>query len=322
MITSCATHQYVEVYNGFSRQGIHSRGLALNDSILYISGAKGQVTLFNIHSDKVIDSFSVPADDIRGITYLNDQSLLLMNSGNDGIIYKYSLANKVADARLVDPGAFFDAIGVNEFGHGFLMGDPVAGHFKLYKTFDFGLNWEPVDTSSLPSPLVSEAGFAASNSGISQFGDMVSFVTGASKKSRLIRSTNNGSDWTAINTPMKSGDSFGIYSSVFWSETEGVIAGGSYVEKTYADSIAFITNNGGKTWDNISQGLPGYISCIQSSQRGKLLVATGRLGAYFSTNKGKAWQKLTDQPFYTALINNDQIILSGQNGTLAIFQVD
>lgn len=320
VVTACSGIQYIEVYNGYASQGVHSRGLAINDSILYISGAKGKITIFNVNSKKVTDSFSVPWDDIRGVNYLNDESLLLMNSGDDGIIYKYNLKNKVADARLFDPGAFFDALIINKFGHGFVMGDPMHGQFKMYRTLDFGQNWEAIDSNFLPTPSPSEAGFAASNTGIVQFGDMVSFVTGASSKARLIKSMNNGSDWIAIDTPMKSGGSFGIYSTSFWSETEGVIAGGSYVEKGYVDSIAFMTNNGGETWSNISLGLPGYVSCIQSSKNVKLLVATGRLGVYYSINKGKTWQALTNQPFYTVIIKGSQIILSGQNGTLAIYQ--
>ncbi|MFK8037853.1 MAG: WD40/YVTN/BNR-like repeat-containing protein [Crocinitomicaceae bacterium] len=318
---SCAPPQYIEAYNGHSSEGFHSRGLAINDSILYVSGAKGRVTVFNINSKVVIDSFSVPANDLRGIKYLNDNSLLLMNSGDDGIVYKYSFDKKVADAKLFVPGAFFDAISINQFGHGFVMGDPMKGRFTLYRTLDYGNSWEALDSNDLPMPLKNEAGFAASNSGISQNNETIGFVTGASDTSRFIRSMNGGSDWIAINTPMKSGKSFGIYSSSFWNEAEGVIAGGSYVEKEYSDSVVFITADGGKTWANISLGLPGYISCIQSIYNGKLLVATGRLGAYYSINKGKKWLKLTKQPFYTALIQGDQIILSGQNGTLSVFHI-
>lgn len=319
VISACHPAIFSELYNGYSTKGVHARGMAINDSTLYISGAKGKVTIFNLNALTVVDTFSVPASDLRGIQAISDQKLLLMNSGNDGILYQYHLESNRYDTVLYQPGAFFDAMAVNKSGIGYLMGDPIENQFVFYRTEDFGSTWQ-LDTS-LPIPIEKEAGFAASNTGLGQINGHVYFGTGASDTARLLKFSNAEKKWTVINTPMQSGGSFGIYSINFWSANNGIIAGGSYVEKAKNDSVLFITENGGKTWKNRSSGLPGYISCITSNENASLLVVTGRLGAYYSLNKGKDWQMLTVQPFYTAKITGTLICLSGQNGTLAIFQV-
>ena len=315
---ACKTIRFTETFNGFSTEGFHSRGLDVNDSLVIVTGAKGKVSLFNIHQLSTVDTFSVPASDLRGVQFVKNNQLLLMNSGNDGLVYQYHLQSKAYDTVLFQAGAFFDAISINSDGLGYVMGDPINNEFVLYKTEDFGSTWKKLN--SLPKPLVLEAGFAASNTGLAQIDNIVMFATGASDSARIILSRNRGEDWSTITTPMKSGGSFGIYTMVFWNVKAGVIAGGSYVEKTANDSILFVTRNGGNKWVDRSKGLPGYISCVTSNENGSIIVATGRLGAYYSTNKGKRWQILTSQPFYSATIAGKRICLSGQNGSFAVFQ--
>ncbi|MFK8045444.1 MAG: WD40/YVTN/BNR-like repeat-containing protein [Crocinitomicaceae bacterium] len=317
LIYACGAVKFNQVYEGYGAEGFHARGMTSHDSLLSISGAKGKVTIFNLNSLSVVDTFTIKASDFRGVQFVQASTLLLMNSGDRGLIYQYNLATKQLNAVLSQDSAFYDAIAINKSGVGFMMGDPIDNQFTLYKTIDFGKNWEMLD--NLPSPLKGEAGFAASNTGIAYYGSTVYFATGASDTARLIKSENDGETWTAINTPMRSGGSHGIYSIAFWSAKNGMIAGGSYVDKLENDSICFITNNGGKTWTNRSLGLPGYTSCVTASQNGKLIVATGRLGVMYSTDKGKTWQALTKQPFYAAKIVGDKICLSGQRGTLSIY---
>lgn len=317
LFSACQTVSFKEVYNGHSSEGYHARGIAVNDSTAYLSGAKGKVTIFNLTTYAVVDSFSLPASDFRGVQFTTPNHLILMNAGNDGIVYRYHIATGRADTVLYQEGAFYDAIAINRNGKGYLMGDPFNGQFLVYYTKDFGQTWER--ELDLPQPLKGEAGFAASNTGISLVDNTVYFATGAADTARLFTKTLGKKDWHTIPTPMPSRESYGIYSCYFLSEKEGFIAGGSYVDKEDKDSVVFYTKNSGETWENRSTGLPGYISCITSDVNGEIIVATGRLGAYFSTNKGKTWQVLTKQPFYTAVILGDKIVLSGKEGTMAIF---
>ena len=151
--------------------------------------------------------------------------------------------------------------------------------------------------------------------------DSVAYLaTGASDTARVYKSTDKGNHWKAINTPMRSGESYGIYSLNFWSANQGIIAGGSYKDTTYNEKIAFITTDGGNTWTNISKGLPGYISCVASSQNGELIVATGRSGSYYTLDQGKSWQLFGKEAFYTVKIYGNLMAFSGKNGILKVYE--
>ncbi len=319
-LSGCQSSHFSEVFNGHSAKGFHSRGIDVNGQVLCTSGAKGKVSLFDLKSHTLIDTFSLPANDFRAVQYCNDHTLLLMNSGDTGLIYKYNINSRLADTVLFVEGAFFDALKIDSLGRGVIMGDPIGSDFMVYLTKDFGETWQKVNSNLLPKALMNEAGFAASNTGISIVNDIIYFATGASDVSRLIRSSDFGKTWTAIPIPIKSGGSYGIYSTSFKTDLLGLVAGGSYKDKTFNDSIVYLTIDGGQSWGNISKGLPGYMSCIQMDKHSNLIVATGRMGAYYTQNNGKKWFQLTSQPFYSALIYGHQIILSGQDGTLSIFE--
>lgn len=318
-LSSCSPVEITPIYNGYAYKGSHSRGLCVSDSIVYTSGSDGKIGVFNVHQFSLIDSFSVPAEDLRAVQLGRTGKLIVMNSGSNGIVYKIDMVSKKFDTVLFEAGAFFDALKISNTGSGVLFGDPSQGQFVLQVSEDYGESWKVLENR--PSPLKNEAGFAASNTNISQFENVIYIGTGAAGTARLLKSVNDGESWDTFSTPIRSGQSFGIYSIQFWSKKEGFIAGGSYVEQNYNDSIVFLTQDGGETWKNRSDGLPGYMSCITSSKNGKLIVVTGRLGVYYSTNKGKKWQQITAQPFYTAVVYNKKIYLSGKDGTFAIYQV-
>jgi photosystem II stability/assembly factor-like uncharacterized protein len=204
---------------------------------------------------------------------------------------------------------------------GIAYGDPVNGQFYLIKTTDTGRNWEILKPKEIPPALENEAGFAASGTGIQTMGDStVYFATGVGSVARLFCSDNQGETWVAKETPMRSGDSYGIYSIHFWSEQEGVIIGGSYVDSTYNEGICQYTSDGGDSWTDRSTGLAGYCSCVAGTKKGELLVATGRMGTFYSLNKGKSWEILTKTAYYTCTITETNIVLSGKNGILEFIE--
>jgi photosystem II stability/assembly factor-like uncharacterized protein len=119
---------------------------------------------------------------------------------------------------------------------------------------------------------------------------------------------------------MRAGESFGIYSLYFWNKNEGVIIGGSYLDSLYNKDICQYTTDGGKTWKNRSKGLPGYCSIVTGKTDGSLLVASGRSGTFYSANKGKTWELLTEEAYYTAKIIDEIVVLAGAKGKMEIFQ--
>ena len=182
-----------------------------------------------------------------------------------------------------------------------------------------GDDWKTMSPNTMPAALENEAGYAASGTSIQTIGDStVYFGTGMGAKARLFCSYDRGANWIVKDTPMKAGDSYGIYSMFFWSENEGMICGGSYKDSTYKKGICQYTADGGDTWQEKSRGLDGYISCVQGTANGEFIVATGRMGTFYTTNKGQSWDVLIDRPFYSCFVNDKIIVLTGRNGATEI----
>lgn len=315
---SCQNFSSKLLYEGYGQVGEHTRGIGIGNKEIIMSSRNGYLTYFHLDSLKIINQLKIKgAEDLRGVILTKENNTIAINSGKQGLIYL--ITNHKIDTVFEQNNLFLDAIDINSEGVGFAFGDPIDSCFSLFKTLNFGKTWLKVECDKLPKPLKNEAGFAASNSGLQIINNTIYIATGSSDTARLIKSMDIGKSWEAINTPIKSGGAFGIYSLSFWNKNSGVVAGGSYLDSTYNESIASLTRNGGETWRNISKGLPGYISCITSSPNGSLLIATGRLGVYYSLNKGKVWHCFSPKPFYTVKVTKSKIILVGKNGVLSVY---
>lgn len=310
-------HQFI----GQSANGAHARGIAMNNMFVVLAGQHGNLgihlidtTLEAMHIQDSVTSI----EDFRDV-FLDDRgNCLLMNSGENGIIYGIA-GGRHRDVLYDTAGVFFDGMDFWNKDAGIVFGDPINKKFFLAITTNMSGRWTPLTPTTLPDALENEAGFASSGTSIQTIGDStVYFGTGMGAKARLFCSYDRGQNWVAKNTDMKSGDSYGIYSMFFWSENEGVIVGGSYKDSTYKKDICQYTQDGGDTWQVRSKGLEGYLSCVQGTKDGGLLVATGRMGTFYSTNQGLSWDVLVDRPFYSCFVNDQKIVLVGRNGATEI----
>jgi photosystem II stability/assembly factor-like uncharacterized protein len=260
-------------------------------------------------------------EDLRGVHMQNDGALVLMNSGNKGTIWTVDAIGK-KEISFDSIGVFLDGISFypDDDQNGIAYGDPIGNKFMVFKTKNAGTTWQPIEPASLPPILKNEAGFAGSNTGIQTPETNVILIgTGISDTARILRSFDDGDNWDVINTPIRSGDHYGIYSMYFKSKNEGFIIGGSYKDSAYNEKICYYTMDGGLTWVNKSDGLPGYMSCIYGNKDLSMIVATGRTGTYYSTNKGSTWNVLTETPYYTCLMTSNKIVLSGKYGIFEVF---
>ena len=322
LIIGCNPIKFQTVYDGYSNKGKHSRGLTqAHNAIIAVSGSDGSYALFDLRSNNWIRKDSVAdMEDFRGVHMRTNCSLVLINSGTKGQIW--SVTNSGEQKLNYDSlSVFLDGISFypnNDF-EGVAYGDPIDSTFLVYRTMNGGHTWHQISSKRLPVILPNEAGFAASGTGIqTPERDVIFIGTGVADTARILRSFNGGKSWDVKNTPMKSGDHYGIYSMYFTTKDTGFVIGGSYKDSTYNERICYYTKDSGNTWGNRSEGLPGYMSCIYGSSDLSLIVATGRMGAYYSLNRGKTWSVLTEKAYYSCLITNSAIILSGRNG---IFQV-
>lgn len=319
------TLSYHSFYQGYSVEGAHARALAVTDKHVVVGGKDGYVSinfldssLWNVNKSRQMADI----EDFRDVHFTDLGDCFFMNSGENGIIYRITRFG--SQAKVLDTaGVFLDGLDFWDAESGIVYGDPVGGKFFLAKTTDKGETWQALKPKVLPPALENEGGFAASGSGIQTIGDSaVYFATGLGQTARLFCSYDRGEHWRVKDTPMRSGDSYGIYSMFFWSENEGLIVGGSYVDSTYNEGICQFTNNGGDSWKSRSTGLAGYCSCVHGTPNGDFIVATGRMGTFYTLTKGKVWHKLTDRAFYTCSVSSRYIILSGRDGTLEFFEYE
>jgi photosystem II stability/assembly factor-like uncharacterized protein len=297
----------------------HSRGLTVKNDLIVVSGFKGNIDKISLEKHNKTHFVIDTIEDFRDVHINTDGSLLLVNSGKFGRIVKL-FPNGESEVVFNQDNIFLDGISFYKDSEiGFAYGDPIDSTFVVLKTIDSGKNWTRINPNVLPVTLRKEASFAASGTGMQTPEENVIYIgTGVSEVSRIFRSFDNGLTWDFVTTPMKSGGSFGIYSMHFNSAKEGYIIGGSYIKDKFKKNICFYTKNKGKSWTDLSLGLPGYMSCIHGNEDLSLLVATGRNGTYYSLDKGKHWRFKSLTPYYSCVVTDSKVIFSGKDGTFEI----
>lgn len=324
---SCATSKQTlttkRYYKTIACNGEHARALTIIDGLVITGGKNGYFSVHSLDTNLMPDPFieQIPdMEDFRDV-HVNESGIsYFLNSGTDGKIFVVIRSGQRQEVLNVE-GVFLDGLDFWDYAEGIVFGDPVNDQFYLASTVDMGRTWQMVAKSNLPKSLPNEAAFAASGTAIQTVGDStVYFGTGGADVVRLFCSHDRGQKWVAKETPMKGGDSYGIYSVFFWAENEGVIIGGSYKDSTYNKDICHYTDDSGDTWQSRSKGLLGYCSCVHGTPDGSLLVATGRVGTFYSLDKGKSWKILTKSPYYSCRVSGTHIALLGRDGALEVLE--
>src|ERR1700744_3622114 len=204
-----------------SRQTLHSgedvslRGLSASDDgkILWATGNKGTIlrssdagaTWTNLHIDNTADA------DFRGVRAFGENIAYLFSVGNDNKshIYKTSDAGKTWSTQYSDPrpAFFLDGLACRSEKICFAISDPIDGKFPILYTED-GEHWRELPKTSEPSALPTEGLFAASNSSLILCGSNrndILFATGG-PAARVFHSSDNAKTWSAVTTPILSGN--------------------------------------------------------------------------------------------------------------------
>lgn len=318
LVVSCGSFRTESIYKGESQNGKHARGLEVFGDNVLVSGYEGAYSRFDLTTKTWLLKDSIKGiEDFRDVHIINDSTFIFLNSGVNGDIWRVEGGEK----RLVyhHDNMFLDGLDFDSTGQfGYAYGDPINGQFVFLKTVDYGKSWYKI--LNVPLATNGEAGFAASGTGITCFSEnVVMFVTGSGSNARVFKTKDGCKTWEVVDTPIKSGGSYGIYTSSFIDENVGIVAGGSYKDSTYRRAICFSTDDGGNNWVNISEGLPGYVSCVSVNPNFSLIVATGRNGVYYSIDKGERWHVLTQTPYYSCKVTSQYIVLSGKNGIFEVF---
>jgi photosystem II stability/assembly factor-like uncharacterized protein len=280
------------------------RGIsAVSERVAWASGAKGTV-LRTLDGGETWTKISVPdaeALDFRDIQAFDQNTafILSIGPGEQSRIYKTTNGGRswIRQFTNKDPKAFYDCFAFWDSKHGIAMSDSVNGKFPLLITSD-GSTWTPLAPEQMPAALPSEGAFAASGTCIATYGkNDVWFGTGG-PAARVFHSRDGGKNWTVAETPLIHGvPSQGVFSVLFWSEKDGMVAGGDYQEPGKAERALAVTHDGGKSWVLASRQPGGYRSGVAMARpAGRVpnranpsLVAVGTNGMDFSYDGGASW---------------------------------
>ena len=224
--------------------------------------------------------------------------LLSIGSGDASRIYKTTDGgrNWALQFRNTEPQAFFDCFDFWDATHGIAFSDSYDGTFHLIATED-GETWTRIPRERLPAANAGEGGFASSGTCLVTQGTSTAYVgTGASAGgARILRTTDRGRTWSAIQTPLVKGQSAGITSLSFRSARDGMAVGGDIsAADGFTDNVA-VTHDGGLTWTMAARtpfGGAAYGSSAVPGAPGAAWVAVGPKGVAFTLNDAATWTAL------------------------------
>lgn len=197
---------------------------------------------------------------------------------------------------------------------GIVIGNKFDDYFSILKTTDGGYTWHKV-TENFPPADPDEAISNISSSALVAVGNKFYFVT-QGKFSHIYIYNKNVERQEKYKLPIQHGKNYqGAYSTDFYSEEQGVVAGGNPDDKNDSQDNLLLTFDGGKSWESITNNI-GKIHCIKyiPNTMGNELILNSQSGIWFSSDKGYTWKKISDEIFYyIACIDTNKIALSNTN---------
>lgn len=317
----------IKISSILEKDSLSIRALEISDQGFVFSGNNNQVGTYNAKNNEMIfNKISLPDEkthEFRGIAPTPD-GFYIVSVANPAKVLHITDVN--ASPKQVyyekDEAVFYDAMKFWNDQEGIALGDAMNGCMSIIVTRNGGKSWQKLGCDQIPSSTGSEGAFAASNTNIEIKGDHVWCATGR----RILHSPDKGHTWTAYDTPIiQEKPTQGMYSLDFYDAKRGMAIGGDYTAPDSNKSNLISTEDGGKTWNVISNASsPGYRSCIQYIPQtdAQGVLAVGFKGIDLSLDGGKTWKHLSDESFYTVrFIDSTSGYLAGK-GRIAAFELE
>lgn len=278
---------------------------AASERVVWASGARGTILRTPDGGTTWIRQ-SVPGAatlDFRDIDALDDRTAYALSIGAGPLsrIFKTSDAGTHWTLQFTndDPKAFFDAMAFWDAKRGLAVSDSVEGRFVIIETSDGGAHWTRIPAAALPAALPNEGAFAGSGTNIAVLGrDRAWIGTGASTRSRVLRTADGGRTWAIADTPVTTSASAGIFSVAFRDPRHGLVVGGDYRKESDATGVAASSDDGGVTWKLIS-GLGGFRSVVAHAPGSTTAwIVAGPSGADLSTDDGQTWTSIPGDGYH------------------------
>jgi photosystem II stability/assembly factor-like uncharacterized protein len=291
------------------------RGLSVvDDSVAWISGSKGSYCitknggkLWQCNTVKGYDSIdfrSVYAwSEDRAIIASAGQPCLLLLTNNGGKNWEIAYQNK-------NPNAFIDAIDFYNDSNGIALGDPIKNRMMFIQSSNGGKSWNEWNTEFCPLMDSGEAAFAASGTAMRFLSNgEIAFVSGGSK-ARLFIKNNNESVWRIFDSPFIQGETGqGIFSFIELDKQQLYLVGGDFKNENGIKNNAYSFIN--EKFISPVLSIRGYRECVEKADE-LTLLSVGPGGADLSLDKGKTWNKLSDEKNFNA-------VRKARNGSLILF---
>jgi hypothetical protein len=281
--------------------------------------------------------------DFRGVQAADQSTALVMSSGKGSQSRIYRTDDGGRHWKLIfknpEPDGFWDALAAWSFSHvyegkprnatGWILGDPVDGHIRVYKYWDgflisgysgpwHALRLDKDETDSLEADRKTTGSFAASNSAFvyipwrpldgqelrngSVWPFTHLFVTGGISGARLytplpqVGDVEMPTNWRVTPLPLGSRtESSGAFSiGLAADHPAGVAVGGDYTKPSESVGTAAWSADGGLHWTASTTPPHGYRSTVQWSESLKLWITAGTNGSDISRDDGRSWQPLDD----------------------------
>jgi len=313
-------------------RGIHNVG----GGIAWASGAQGTV-LRTTDDGKTWQHCPVPPNaeklDFRGIQAFDENTAIVMSSGagEQSRIYKTTDGCVTWNLIFVNPDApygsfkaiqFIPGSGRDKGRIGDLIGDPVAGNFAEFRTYDYGQTWKKPDGPWRTSAKRGETLFAASNSSLLEIRGWTLFVTGgALSRSRTLEEDVKHDPSVVVrhiggDIPLQRTGSAGAISvaarlgladSVADSASKYIVraahggdtlvaVGGDYQQPENPTGSCAISIDGSLHWSASENPPHGYRSAVAYDANSKTWITVGPSGTDISSDDGRDWRPLKPSP--------------------------
>ncbi|MEM8678384.1 MAG: M14 family zinc carboxypeptidase [Planctomycetota bacterium] len=266
--------------------------------------------------------------DFRDIAAFNAREAVVISAGTPARVYRTEDGGQswVQAYAHEDPRVFFDAFAFWTPERGIAFSDPLDGRLFLIQTKDGGRTWTELPVKQRPEVLEGEAGFAGSGTCLAVTGDQEVLIGlgGAipSGQARVLRSSDGGETWTAVETPLKADEGAGVFSLAFANPSHGVAVGGNYLQPDDHTANLAITRDGGVSWYRPTGDPPaGYRSAVAAIRHADQItfIAVGADGCDYSVDLGESWRPFGERGFHAVATAPDgtAVWFVGADGSVA-----
>lgn len=306
------------------------RGLSVvNDRVIWASGSNGKVAL-STNGGESWNWMTVPGfekNDFRDIEAFDENTAIIMSVADPAYILRTKDAGKHWKIVYSDTskGVFLDAMAFHgKFG--MVIGDPLPGTQQMYRlyTHNKGKTWHRDLDQGNNHFLLSEgeAMFASSGTNLVLLRPFMhharmndAYIVTGGKVSSFIRTLSGSKS----RLPMVQGkESTGANSIAAWDAMHLIITGGDFANDQDTTGNAYLSSDGGKTWQRPAVPPFGYRSGVTYIDANRL-IACGTSGIDLSIDGGREWKSISKESFHVCqkAKEGNAVFLAGKNGRIA-----